>query len=98
MRLKEASIFLTRGIRIRRILNGGHHFSLLGGADQVLQKRGAISIHGRETFPKDHLTNSAAQDAAHNALAKAKPLDPQIPNAFLNPKFQHLVAPATCRL
>ncbi len=29
-----------------------------------------------------------------NVLGKAKPLYPYISQAFLNPKFQHLVAPA----
>lgn len=92
IRLKELSILLTRGLRIRRIRNGGHHFSWLGGADKVLQKRVAISIHGGEVFPEDYLTNSGAAKAIHRALAKAKGLDEGLPSAFKNPKFQHLIA------
>jgi len=92
IRLKELSILLTRGIRIRRIRNGGHHFSWLGGADKVLQKRGAISIHGGEVFPEDYLTDSGAAKALQHALSKARDLDEDLPDAFKNPKFRHLVA------
>ena len=92
MRLKELSILLTRGLRIRRIRNGGHHFSWLGGADKVLQKRGAISIHGGEVFPEDYLTDSGAAKALQHALSKARDLDEELPSAFKNEKFQHLVA------
>ena len=92
MRLKGASILLTRSLRIKRIRNGGHHFSWLGGADKVLQKRGAISIHGGEVFPADYLTDSAAEKVVSKAIARARPLDDDMPVAFRNPKFQHLVA------
>ena len=92
MRLKEASILLTRSLRIKRIRNGGHHFSWLGGADKVQQKRGAISIHGGEVFPEDYLTDSGAEKVVSKAIARARPLDYGMPVAFRNPKFQHLVA------
>ena len=92
MRLKEASILLTRSLRIKRIRNGGHHFSWLGGADKVLQKRGAISIHGGEVFPEDCLTDSGSEKVVSKAIARARPLDYGMPVAFRNPKFQHLVA------
>jgi len=92
MRLKELSIMLTRGLPIRRIRNGGHHFSWLGGADKVLQKRGAISIHGEEIFPEDYLTDSGVSKALQNALAKAKEVDEELPIVFKNAKFRHLLA------
>lgn len=92
-RLKELAILVNHRLPVRRIHNGGHHFSWLGGSQHVLQKRGAISIHGGETFPDDYLTNSAAETAVTKATAKAHPLDDDIPPAFGNPKFQHLVAP-----
>lgn len=95
MRLKEASILLTRSLRIKRIRNGGHHFSWLGGADKVMQKRGAISIHGGEVFPEDYLTDSGAEKVVSKAIARARTLDDGMPVAFRNPKFQHLIAKTT---
>jgi beta-1,4-mannosyl-glycoprotein beta-1,4-N-acetylglucosaminyltransferase len=92
MRLKEASIFLTRGLKIRRIRNSGHHFSWLGGAEKVLQKRGAISIHGGEVFPEDYLTDSGAAKALQQSRAKARSIGDGLPSGFRNPKFQHLIA------
>ena len=92
MRLKEASILLTRSLRIKRIRNGGHHFSWLGGADKVLQKRGAISIHGGEVFPEDYLTDSGAAKVVNQAIARARPLDNSMPNILNSKKFEHLIA------
>jgi beta-1,4-mannosyl-glycoprotein beta-1,4-N-acetylglucosaminyltransferase len=92
MRLKELSILLARGLRIRRIRNGGHHFSWLGGADKVLQKRGAISIHGGEVFPGDYLTDSGAEKVVTKAIARARPLDETMPSVLKNKKFDHLIA------
>ena len=92
MRLKEASILLTRSLRIKRIRNGGHHFSWLGGADKVLQKRGAISIHGGQVFPEDYLTDSGAAKIVNKAIAKARPLDNSMPNILNSKKFEHLIA------
>lgn len=92
MCLKEASIFLTRGFRIQRIRNGGHHFSWLGGADKVLQKRGAISIHGGQVFPEDYLTDSGASKVVNKAFARAKPLDKSMPNILNSKRFEHLIA------
>lgn len=93
MCLKEIAILLSRGLRIRRIRNGGHHFSWLGGADKVLQKRGAISIHGSEVFPEDYLTDSGAAKALQQSRAKAHSMGDDLPNAFRDPKFQHLISP-----
>jgi hypothetical protein len=92
MRLKELSILLARGLRIRRIRNGGHHFSWLGGADKVLQKRGAISIHGGEVFPEDYLTDSGAEKVVSKAIARARPLDETMPSILKIKKFDHLIA------
>lgn len=92
MRLKEASILLTRSLRIKRIRNGGHHFSWLGGADKVLQKRGAISIHGGQVFPEDYLTDSGAAKIVNKAIARARPLDNSMPNILNSIKFEHLIA------
>jgi beta-1,4-mannosyl-glycoprotein beta-1,4-N-acetylglucosaminyltransferase len=92
VRLKEFSILLSRGLRVRRIQNGGHHFSWLGGAEKVLQKRGAISIHGGEIFPDDYLTNSGALKAVQMALSKARRLEDQHPSAFREKRFEHLIA------
>jgi beta-1,4-mannosyl-glycoprotein beta-1,4-N-acetylglucosaminyltransferase len=92
MRLKELSILLTRSLRIKRIRNGGHHFSWLGGADKVLQKRGAISIHGGQVFPEDYLTDSGAAKIVNKAIAKARPLDNSMPNILNSKKFEHLIA------
>jgi beta-1,4-mannosyl-glycoprotein beta-1,4-N-acetylglucosaminyltransferase len=92
MRLKEASILLTRSLRIKRIRNGGHHFSWLGGADKVLQKRGAISIHGGQVFPEDYLTDSGAAKIVNKAIARARPLDNSMPNILNSKKFEHLIA------
>lgn len=92
MLLKEFSILLTRGLRIKRIHNGGHHFSWLGGAEKVLQKRGAISIHGGETFPEDYLTDSGASQAIQKAQLKTKPLGDDLPTIFRNSKFKHFIA------
>ena len=92
MRLKELSILLTRGLPIRRIRNGGHHFSWLGGADKVLQKRGAISIHGGEIFPEDYLTDSSASKVVNKAIARARPLDETMPKILKAKKFEHLIA------
>ena len=92
MRLKEASILLTRSLRIKRIRNGGHHFSWLGGADKVLQKRGAISIHGGQVFPEDYLTDSGAAKVVNQAIARARPLDNSMPNILNSKKFKHLIA------
>lgn len=91
MRLKEASILLTRSLRIKRIRNGGHHFSWLGGADKVLQKRGAISIHGGQVFPEDYLTDSGAAKVVNQAIARARPLDNSMPNILNSKKFEHLI-------
>ena len=92
MRLKEASILLTRSLRIKRIRNGGHHFSWLGGADKVLQKRGAISIHGGQVFPEDYLTDSGAAKVVNQAIARARPLDNSMPNILNSKNFKHLIA------
>lgn len=92
MRLKELSILLTRGLRIQRIRNGGHHFSWLGGADKVLQKRGAISIHGGQIFPEDYLTDSGAAKVVNKAIARALPLDDSMPSILNSKKFAHLIA------
>jgi beta-1,4-mannosyl-glycoprotein beta-1,4-N-acetylglucosaminyltransferase len=92
MRLKEASILLTCSLRIKRIRNGGHHFSWLGGADKVLQKRGAISIHGGQVFPEDYLTDSGAAKIVNKAIARARPLDNSMPNILNSKKFEHLIA------
>lgn len=92
MRLKEASILLTRSLRIKRVRNGGHHFSWLGGADKVLQKRGAISIHGGQVFPEDYLTDSGAAKIVNKAIARARPLDNSMPNILNSKKFDHLIA------
>ena len=92
MRLKEASILLTRSLRIKRVRNGGHHFSWLGGADKVLQKRGAISIHGGQVFPEDYLTDSGAAKVVNQAIARARPLDNSMPNILNSKKFEHLIA------
>jgi hypothetical protein len=92
MRLKEASILLTRSLRIKRIRNGGHHFSWLGGADKVLQKRGAISIHGGQVLPEDYLTDSGAAKIVNKAIARARPLDNSMPNILNSKKFEHLIA------
>jgi beta-1,4-mannosyl-glycoprotein beta-1,4-N-acetylglucosaminyltransferase len=92
MRLKEASILLTRSLRIKRIRNGGHHFSWLGGADKVLQKRGAISIHGGQVFPEDYLTDSGATKVVNQAIARARPLDNSMPNILNSKNFEHLIA------
>ena len=91
MRLKEHSILPARGLRIQRIRNGGHHFSWLGGADKVLQKRGAMSIHGGEVFPEDYLTDSGAAKALRQSRAKARSMGDDLPSAFRDPKFQHLI-------
>lgn len=91
MRLKEASILLTRSLRIKRIRNGGHHFSWLGGADKVLQKRGAISIHGGQVFPEDYLTDSGAAKVVNQAIARARSLDNSMPNILNSKKFEHLI-------
>jgi beta-1,4-mannosyl-glycoprotein beta-1,4-N-acetylglucosaminyltransferase len=92
MRLKEASILLTRSLRIKRVRNGGHHFSWLGGADKVLQKRGAISIQGGQVFPEDYLTDSGAAKVVNQAIARARPLDNSMPNILNSKKFKHLIA------
>ena len=92
LRLKEFSIFLTRGIRIQRIPRGGHHFSWLGGAEMVLQKRGAISLHGGQVNPQDYMTRSSADQSLEKALAKARPLEAEMPAIFKRPQFTHLVA------
>ena len=92
MRLKEASILLTRSLRIKRVRNGGHHFSWLGGADKVLQKRGAISIHGGQVFPEDYLTDSGAAKVVNQAIARARPLDNSMPNILNSKNFKHLIA------
>lgn len=92
MRLKEASIFLTRGIRIRRIRNGGHHFSWLGGAVKVPQKQGAISIHGSEVFPEDYLTDSSAERVVSKAIARDRPMDEIMSSILKSKKFAYLIA------
>lgn len=92
MWLKEISILLTRGLRIQRIRNGGHHFSWLGGAEKVLQKRAAISIHGGEVFPDDYLTDSAAAKVVNKAIARARPLDDGMPTILKTKKFEHFLA------
>lgn len=92
MLLKEFSILLTRGLRIKRIHNAGHHFSWLGGAGKVLQKRRAISIHGGDVFPENYLTGDGALDAVNKALPKARDIIHELPEPFRDPKFHHLLA------
>lgn len=92
MCLKEIAILLSRGLRIRRIRNGGHHFSWLGGADKVLQKRGALSIHGGQIFPEDYLTDSGAAKVVNKAIVTALPLDGSMPSILNSKKFEHLIA------
>jgi beta-1,4-mannosyl-glycoprotein beta-1,4-N-acetylglucosaminyltransferase len=92
LRLKEISILLRHGLRIKRIQQGGHHFSWLGGAEKVLQKRRAISIHGGDVFPENYLTGDGALDAVNKALPKARDIIQELPEPFRDPKFHHLLA------
>lgn len=92
LRLKEISILLRHGLRIKRIQQGGHHFSWLGGAEKVLQKRRAISIHGGDVFPENYLTGDGALDAVNKALPKAREIIQELPEPFRDPKFCHLLA------
>lgn len=82
-----------RGIPVTFIPEGGHHFSWLGGADAVLRKRGAISIHGGEIFPEDYLTVNAADKAVCTAMSLARPLDETMPPVLREPRFSSLLAP-----
>jgi beta-1,4-mannosyl-glycoprotein beta-1,4-N-acetylglucosaminyltransferase len=82
-----------RGLPIRFLPEGGHHLSWLGGADTVLEKRGAISIHGGEVFPEDYLTRESAAAAVQAAIKKALPLDETMPPPLREERFRHLLAP-----
>ena len=58
----------------------------------VLQKRGAISLHGGQVNPQDYMTRSSADQSLEKALAKARPLEAEMPAIFKRPQFTHLVA------
>jgi beta-1,4-mannosyl-glycoprotein beta-1,4-N-acetylglucosaminyltransferase len=90
LRLKEISIPFRHGFQIKRIEQGGYHFSWLGGAEKVLQKRRAISIHGGDVFPDNYFTGSGALEAVNNAIPMARDIIHDLPESFRNPKFHHL--------
>lgn len=92
-RLRVFCLGPLRGLRLTFIRHGGHHLSWLGGAETVLQKRGAISIHGGEIFPDDYLTLAGAAAAVEQAVKKARPLDSSMPSILREPRFAHLLAP-----
>ncbi len=93
--LRAFTLGSLRGLPIHFIREGGHHLSWLGGADTVLQKRGAISIHGGEIFPDDYLTLESAAAAVRQAVKKARPLDSTMPPPLRDPRFAHLLAPVS---
>lgn len=91
--LRAYALGRLRGLPIEFIRQGGHHLSWLGGADTVLEKRGAISIHGGEVFPEDYLTRDSAAAAVQAAIKKARPLDATMPAPLRAGLFPHLLAP-----
>lgn len=91
-KIKEISIFVTQGIPVKRIRQGGHHFSWLGGAEKVLQKRGAISPHKGQKFSENYLTLDGAEKALLKTHGRICELDSTMPPLFRDNKFQHFLA------
>ncbi len=93
VQMKARISYPLRGIRVRFVEEGGHHFSWLGGADAVLSKRAALVIHRGEVFSDDYLTSKGADDAVRQAMGTARPLDETMPAVLREPRFSHLLAP-----
>lgn len=91
-RLKEISILLTQRIQVKRIRQGGHHFSWLGGAEKVFQKRGAISPHKGQKFSEDYLSLESAENALLKTIGRITDLDDTMPQHFRMEKYQHFLA------
>jgi beta-1,4-mannosyl-glycoprotein beta-1,4-N-acetylglucosaminyltransferase len=91
-KIKEISILLTQRIPVKRIRQGGNHFSWLGGAEKVLQKRGAISPHKGQNFSDDYLTLRGAESALLKTSGRICALDDTMPHLFRENKFHHFLA------
>lgn len=91
-KIEEISILLTQRIHVKRIRQGGNHFSWFGGAEKVLQKRGAISPHKGQNFSDDYLTLRGAESALLKASGRICALDDTMPPLFREDKFHHFLA------
>jgi beta-1,4-mannosyl-glycoprotein beta-1,4-N-acetylglucosaminyltransferase len=91
-KIKEISILLTQRILVKRIRQGGNHFSWLGGAEKVLQKRVAISPHKGQKFSDDYLTLQGAESAVLKTRGRICALDDTMPPLFRENKFHHFLA------
>ena len=91
-KIKEISILLTQRIPVKRIRQGGNHFSWLGGAEKVLQKRVAISPHKGQKFSDDYLTLQGAESAVLKTSGRICALDDTMPPLFRENKFHHFLA------